>query len=159
MHWLDSEQAPTNLCVGRSKISIARLVPVMVVLAVAVRTALCPGSTNASEAARSRRCTVSPGRSVETGTLGVTTGDTTDPIRVDVFPDKAEAGSRMSVHAAGLLNPGFTPVGAHGDWPSGGDPTPGGASATPPMLVHAAPSPEAGHCWAPAGTATRASSF
>jgi hypothetical protein len=42
-HWLACMQAPTSVPVVWSKISIAERVPVIVTLAVAVRTALWPG--------------------------------------------------------------------------------------------------------------------
>lgn len=62
------------------------------------------------------------------------------------------------MHAAGLLGPGLSVVVGQGDWPSGVDGTPGTAFTTPSLLLHDAPGPDAGHCSAPAGTLTLASS-
>jgi hypothetical protein len=132
-----------------SKIWMALLVPVMLALAVAVKTAFCPAGMNAPLVARSSRCTDRTGRSDAAGTLGVTAGAATDSPRVAV--DAGELASKVSVQAAGLLKPGLSP---HGARPSGVDATPGSALVAASPELHAAPGPDAGHCCPPAGTLT-----
>src|ERR1700674_4793026 len=135
MHWLDCIHAPASVCVVRSKISIALLVPVMVAFAVAVRIALLPACRNPLPASSSRRCAGAAGRSVESGTLGVTSGAAIESPRLT-----AAVGTESSV-AAG-----------QGAWPSGVDATPGAIVAAGSCVLHAAPGPDAGHCSAPDGT-------
>jgi hypothetical protein len=62
------------------------------------------------------------------------------------------------VHAAGLLKPLLPGADVQGVAPSGVEATPGVYVPTPSLMLHAAPGPDAGHCSAPAGTLTLASS-
>src|SRR4029077_7829197 len=137
MHWLDCVQVPARERVVRSKISIALLVPVMVALAVAVRTARSPGCRKVLPASSSTRWVGRDGRSVETGTLGLTWG-AESPFVAASTP--ASAGSRTSAHAARLPGAGWLPAGGQGVKPSGVEATPGAIPAGS-SVVHAAPGP------------------
>src|ERR1700694_6297840 len=108
MHWLDWLHAPPSVWVVWSKIWIALLVPVMLVLAVAVRIVFSPDRMKVSLAARSMRSMGRPRRSDATGTLGVTIGGARVP-RAGVGE-----GKRTAVHAGGLLSPTL-PIVGHGD--------------------------------------------
>src|ERR1700674_367337 len=151
MHWLDCIHAPASVCVVRSKISIALLVPVMVAFAVAVRIALLPACRNPLPASSSRRCAGAAGRSVESGTLGVTSGAAIESPRLTAAVG-TDAGSSTSVQAAGLLGAGSSVAAGQGAWPSGVDATPGAIAAAGSCVLHAAPGPDAGHFSAPDGT-------
>src|ERR1700682_3918946 len=156
MHWLACTQDPASVRVVWSKISIAVLVPVTLAFAVAVRIAFSPGTMKVFMALRSRRCADPSGRRVATGTLGGTRGSPIELPRVAASTGPA-MGSKTSVHAAGLLSPGLLAADVQGALPSGVEATPGTAVPTPSLMLHAAPSPDAVHCSAPAGTLTRAS--
>src|ERR1700687_3354453 len=156
MHWLDWVQAPASVLVVWSKISIALAVPVMLAVAVAVRTALSPAGRKLTAAVRSKRCSIRSGRSAEMGTLGVIWGGASESPPFATFTVGATA-RRMSAHAAGLVGTGSSEGVGEGGWAAGVDAVPGFPAGAMPPLLHAAPGPEAGHCWEPAGTLTLAS--
>src|SRR5258708_28314423 len=123
----------------------------MVALAVAVRTALSPACRNELPAPSARRCTGVVGRTVETGTRGLTEGGGIESPRT---ADAAGAGGgrSTSVQAAGLLGAGVSVSARHGAWPSGGDATPGLTAPAGSWVRHAAPGPDARHRSRPGGT-------
>src|SRR5690348_3645612 len=99
-HWLPWPHAPTTLPTVRSKISIARSVPVTVAFAVAVRTAGLPlPSVSALEASDTRSTLWPP--SEATGTLGVTRGADGSAAEVPAGAIGASAASLQAATGAG----------------------------------------------------------
>jgi hypothetical protein len=88
------------------------------------------------------------------GTLGVTRGAANE-LTTGTFG--SATGSSVPSQAAGVLGPGLPAVAGQALNPFGNDDTPG-VAWTDPSPVHVAPGPECGHCVAPAGTVTRATS-